>query len=94
MGTKLELITQQALSQFPTAAEKAASAAKESLEAAKKERVRVRRQRIVSTSSMQAVTTSLAPPEPAATQEAAEALEVPEDWRDDEDTKKITLPEK
>ncbi len=83
--SKLELITQQVLSTFPSAAEKVKVAAEESLEVAKKERVRVRRQRIVSTSSMQAVTETLTEnPE----------LSIPDDWRDDEDTVKITLPEK
>ena len=60
-------------------------AAEESLEEAKKARVRIRRQRIISTSSFHALD---------AEPESEEELTVPDSWREDEDTQKITLPEK
>ncbi len=65
------------LALLPAAAEKAIKAAAESTQFAKRARAGVRRERI----TMQNVATpTIPPPEP---------LDMPEDWRDDEDTQKV-----
>lgn len=68
------------LSEFPTAIERVQRAAAESLGVARSARARVRRQRMVSRSQV-----SL----PAVKAETKPELEMPADWRDDEDTRRI-----
>lgn len=72
----------QALSDFPSAVKKVQRAAEESLAAARGSRVQARRERISmqSQSKLPAVKVS---------GESNKKLEMPEDWRDDEDTRKI-----
>lgn len=81
----LERETQRALSAFPSAVKRVQAAAEESLEAAKGARAHARRERISTQSSSKLERVRLA---------EDEKLEMPEDWRDDETTRKITLPPK
>lgn len=87
MSTKLqtlEMMSNAALSALPSVAARAKAAAEESLAAARKTRAKIRRERMTSQSQQLAAVTQVVqvpyeePP-----------IEMPMEWRDDEDTKKI-----
>jgi len=69
-----------ALSQLPQSAAKVHRIAEESLEFAKRARASVRRERI---NSQGAIPMTVPPQEP---------IDMPEDWVEDEDTRKIQIP--
>lgn len=81
--TKMERLSADAISKMPAAVEKLKNAAAGSEAAARETRARVRRQRITSQQNFPSV-------RPA---EEAEALSMPDTWRDDEPTAKTTLPD-
>lgn len=66
------------LALLPAAAEKAINAARESVELAKRARAGVRRDRI---NSRNLAVATIPPPAP---------IDMPDDWREDEDTQKIS----
>jgi hypothetical protein len=78
--TKMERMSNEVLKKMPAAAERLKNAAADSAEVARETRARLRRQRMASQQSF-----------PPAKPED-ERLEMPDDWRDDEPTGKITLP--
>lgn len=84
LSAMAEVSRETVLSEFPSAVERIQKAAEESLVAARSARARVRRQRMVSRSQ-----TNLPTYRP---QEAeAEKLEMPAEWRDDEDTRQFKV---
>lgn len=91
MDTKMERMslydqTVEALSDFPSAVKRVTDAAAASLEAAKSSRARTRRERMVmrSATGIPRIRSAYPP----------EELTMPDDWKDDEDTRKIAVPSK